>query len=236
MRTNQPVFDLPLLQAINDWQCGGDHKQKVRRGAALKALCLTLPPEYRRPPDLCYRQESHTERRIWQLIAENMLPETIAAWSTSLDVVEAFKGGVPPPDQRGIIFALSPEPHEVVVNLATLYADPRFLAAIAAHQSSIRRFHSGIGTYGNTQLEIVLDLGTLDRASILSYGGYAGSLEQLIAEFEIQHGFAPPPDRLPELQSLVGQPNWLSPAGTRNVVERTIGKASARPWWPANRP
>ena len=31
-----PEFSLELLQAINDWQSGGDHNQKVQRGEALK--------------------------------------------------------------------------------------------------------------------------------------------------------------------------------------------------------
>jgi len=47
-----------------------------------------------RSNDEHYRQESHKEDRTWQLLIDNELPETIAAWSLSLDVVQTFKGGM----------------------------------------------------------------------------------------------------------------------------------------------
>ncbi len=74
-------FTLQLLQAINDWQRGGDHKQKVKRGAKLKQLAAGLPEKFRTCSATCYRQEAHEKDRIWQLLADSALPETIAAWT-----------------------------------------------------------------------------------------------------------------------------------------------------------
>ena len=232
--TEHPVFTLPLLQAVNDWQRGGDHNQKIRRGNALKAACLSLPAQYRQPPALCYRQESHKEDRTWQLLIDNELPETIAAWSLSLDVVQTFKGGIPPHDQRGIVFQIAPEPHQVIANIAALYADPEFLETAHARNSEISGYYSGIGDYGNAQQEVVLELGSLDRATIHLYGGFAGTLDQLITEFHAQQGRPPDAQELALIQPFVGQPRWLSPEGTFAAVSRTLGHAAARRWLPAS--
>lgn len=36
-------FSLELLQAVSDWQRGGDAKQNIRRGQTLKDACASLP-------------------------------------------------------------------------------------------------------------------------------------------------------------------------------------------------
>lgn len=230
--TPHPIFSLPLLQAVNDWQRGGDHAQKVRRGDALKTACLTLPAQYRQPPDICYRQEAHEKDRTWQLLIDNKLPETIAGWSLFLDVAENMKGGVPPPDLQGVIFQIAPAPVQVVANIAALYADPQFLSAAEALKSQIKGYYSGIGDYGHTQHEVVLELGCLDRATIYSYGGHAGTLEQLMAAFEAEHGRCPDNAERAQIMNLIGKPHWLSPAGSFAAVSRTLGHDAARRWLP----
>ena len=44
---------------------------------------------------------AHEKDRVWQLLAENKLPETIASWTSSHDVARYFKGGVPPEPLKG---------------------------------------------------------------------------------------------------------------------------------------
>src|ERR1700688_3487016 len=102
------AFPPELIQAVNDWQRGGDHKQKVRRGQRLKDYAALLPSRSRACDQTCFRQEAHEKHRIWQLLADNRLPETIAAWTTDLDTGKNFKGGVPPPGLQGVIFSLVP--------------------------------------------------------------------------------------------------------------------------------
>ena len=187
-----------------------------------------MPVRYRKPPTICCRQEAHEKNRIWNLLAENKLSETIASWTLSLHVAKEFKSGVPPEPLSGVIFVIAPEPPQVIINLAGLYADPIFQAAIETHQGSIEGFHSGIGKHRGEQQEIVLELGSLDRTTIYSYGGFAGTLKQLIDAFELEHGVPPPP----ELRARVGRPYWLSEAGTKAALEKTLGKAAAKAWWP----
>ena len=156
LRIVMPEFSLELLQAINDWQSGGDHKQKVRRGAALKAVARDLPAEFRTPPSVCYRQEAHEKDRVWKLLAENKLPETIASWTSSFDVARDFKGGVPPEPLKGVIFRFAPRGEQVIVNLDALYADPTFRNAIDEHKKNIKRYSNGIGKYQGQQIAATL--------------------------------------------------------------------------------
>lgn len=217
-------FTLEVLQAINDWQRGGDHKQKVRRGAKLQDIALTLPERFRIFSGHCYRQEAHEKDRVWQLLAENVLPETIASWTSDLSTAKTFKGGVPPEGLQGVIFEIVPPADSVVLNLVEIYADSAFLAAVNTHRREIVGFGSGIGQYGASQNEVVLELKNLNSATIYSYGGYASSRGILAKEY---FGHEPAPEELAQFDRLCLRAKisergdwWLSPDGTKNVLAR----------------
>src|SRR4051794_20488505 len=89
-------FTIEILQALNDWQRGGDHKQKIRRGARLKKSIASLPVRFRTCQVVCYRQEAHSQGRTAQLLLDRQLPETITGWTTDLTIAKQFKGGIPP--------------------------------------------------------------------------------------------------------------------------------------------
>lgn len=215
------TFTKNCVQAVNDWQRGGDHRQKVRRGEKLKQEALSLPAEFRTCEALCFRQEAHSKDRVWQLLANNKLPETIAAWTTDLAVAKDFKGGVPPHDLLGVIFSLWPPAGSVVVNLTALYGDSDFLEAVRKFEPEIISFSDGIGKYGNTQQEVVLELESLTAHEILFYGGYSSSRDRLRID-----GRMPTPEELAEFDALCAEagvalgPWWLSEDGTRKVLAR----------------
>ncbi|MBF0247965.1 MAG: hypothetical protein HQL36_07830 [Alphaproteobacteria bacterium] len=217
-------FTLELLQAINDWQRGGDHKQKLKRGGKLKKLAAALPKKYRTCSEICYRQEAHEKDRIWQLLADESLPETIAAWTTDLSIARDFKNGVPPDGLRGVIFSLAPPSKSVVINLIKIYGDPGFESAIEQHKGGIVGFGDGIGRYGVTQREIVLELHKLGPETIHCYGGYASDRETLAQQF---FGHKPNAEGLAFFDQICRQANipksgawWLSEEGTKNVLDR----------------
>jgi hypothetical protein len=219
----EDVFTRELIQAVNDWQRGGDHKQKVRRGQHLKECAVALPAAFRTCDAVCFRQEAHEKDRVWQLLADNRLPETIAAWTTDIDVAKKFKGGVPPPGLQGVIFCIAPPAGAVVLNLVALFADPEFLAAVDAHKSELTGFHDGIGRWRGSQSEVALELDSLESASVYSYGGYSANKEALV---ELQLQRKPTPQDMAVFDALAAQAAvalgawWLSPEGTRAVLER----------------
>lgn len=217
-------FSRDLVQAINDWQRGGDHKTKVRRGERLKEAMTVLPVEFRECDVPCFRQEAHDKSRTFGVLIANKLPETIAAWTTDVGIAKDFKGGVPPSELRGVILRIVPPPGTVVANLQRLYADPDFLAAVETHSTKVDNFSVGAGRYMGTQKEVVLELGSIDAASIFSYGGYASGLEELQRAFETEFRRSPTPSEADHIAAMAARAWWLSEDGTWNAIERTIPK------------
>jgi hypothetical protein len=156
-------------------------------------------------------------------LADNRLPETIASWTTDLEVAKTLKGGVPPDGLQGVIFRITAPASSVVVNLSALYAEPGFHTAVERHRAKINGYHDGIGRWSESQCEVVLELGNLDQAGIYSYGGYSSNRETLVALY-LQR--TPTTKDLAEFDRLARQagvapgPWWLSESGTQAVMTR----------------
>ena len=214
-------FDLPFLQAVNDWQKGGDAEKKGKR---LVERCASLPVRYRSCSSLCYRQEAHETDRLWQLLIERRLPQHICAWTTDLNVAKTLKGGVPPAGLQGAIFSVMPPHGSVVLNLVELYSDSAFQRAIESCRNEIVGFHDGIGRYSGDQAEVILDLPQSTQCQILCLGGFSGTVEGLAKEDLKREpskdeivAFA---EKLSAANIMAGDQWWLSPAGSRNVMRR----------------
>jgi len=175
------MFTLELLQAINDWQSGGNAKQKKRRGEKLKKLAASLPLRYRQTTVTCYRQIALDKHSVWQVGTQYRLNEGLSAWTTCETIAKEFKGGVPHAGYQGVIFAIQPGTGLVVINLTALFKDAKFRKAIEYNKTQIVAFDKGIGRYGNSQLEVVIEADCLPLGSLHSWGGYS-SPETKLAE------------------------------------------------------
>ena len=217
------AFTPQLLQAISDWQRGGNPKQKNKRAEALVPLARVLPVKYRRCKTLCYRQLSIEKGHIYKLNDRLRLPETVSSWTLDPAIAQNFKGGVPPHGQQGIIFSIFPPPGSVVLNLDTLLDDDEFKAAVAQHQASITGFGDGLARYGNTQREVILRLDHIRLRDVFALGGYSGT-EKEIARLYYQ--------REPDFADLVNfyglmkqtsqqvGPRWVAGAAKDRVIAR----------------
>ena len=228
---NRPatLFTVAFLQAVNDWQRGGDENQNRRRGVVLRSQCLSLLAKYRESPLVCHRQIALPKGGVWDLLGEGKLTEKVSSWTLDLEVAKDFKGGVPPKDQgfQGAIFSLAPPPGSVIVNISLLYRDPEFLEAVQLHKEDIVSFHRGIGLYGDRQREVVLEIDRLSQEDIYSLGGHSSQFEELVqfAAGEI-YGRSPTEDERTALilksdgiRSRAG-PTWLTPESTKRVLAR----------------
>lgn len=221
------LFTLPLIQAISDWQNGGDVKTARARGLALERECAALPSEFKVVSLACFRRVALKKRSIWDLLGEQALPEKISSWTFDLGLAKGFKNGVPPKGagQQGVIFERVPHSEEIIVNLWKLFRDPDFKAAVKRHKHSVENFSQGMGRYKNTQSEVVLKVETLSQDHIYSLGGHSGSREEilqlLIAKVCGAHATASQKDWLRWVMSVgpnVTGPKWLSPKATRIVL------------------
>jgi len=222
-------FPLPLLQAISDWQRGGDAKQNMTRGKRLKEACASLPEKYRTCSLCCFRQIALPKGGVWGLIGEDRLSEKISSWTLDIEVAKGFKGGVPPEGQgyQGVILCLQPPPTSVIINLSELYRDPAFTAALEGAKSTITGYPDGAGRYGNGQSEVVLEVPTVTQQDIYSMGGHSSPFELLVDEAaKLAYGPSATPEQREALllkaehvRSEAG-PKWLSTEATQRVVEK----------------
>lgn len=219
------MFTLPLLQAINDWQRGGDVRQKTRRGKHLKVLASDLDARFRRADLCCFRQLVLDPQHVWKLGDKLHLAETISAWTFDTEVAKVFKGGVPPGGLQGVIFMTVPTPENVIVNLAALYRDQEFLAACARARAQIVGFGDGIGRYGRSQVEVVLEIKTLPIESVYAFGGYTSSRMAIARQL---FGHDPDAnelenfDRLLESSGRVLGPNWITGEAKDRVAKKLL--------------
>lgn len=227
-------FTPALLQAVSDWQRGGDSNQVVKRGQKLKELCANLPDEYRFAPSACFRQLSLQKASVWDLIAEDFLPEKVSAWTLDPDIAKAFKGGVPPRDWQGVVLSIKAPPNGVIVNLWKLYQSQEFLDALDRHKQSITGFSEGAGRYRGTQCEIVLQVDAVSQDDIYSLGGYSSSFDDLVREAaETIYGRPPTSAEAAELEWKSEQlrdtsgPRWLGYDATKRVLQRSKPAAAA---------
>lgn len=223
--------DLQLLQAVSDWQRGGDPKQNLRRGKALKAACAPLPEQFRTSALVCFRQVGLEKGSVWDLIGENRLPEKVSSWTYDIEVAKAFKSGVPPDGQgyQGVIFCISPPPSSrVIVNLRELYKNPEFCDAMYRNKSTIVAFSDGAGLYWDSQSEVVLEINAVSQENIYSLGGHSSPFEQLVAlAAKLTYGREAKPQEVEELLMRAEHvrekagPKWLTPEASKRVLART---------------
>lgn len=222
------MFDAGLLQAVSDWQLGGDAAAKKVRGKRLEALAADLPAEFKSCTAACYRRLSLTKESVWKVGTEYALEETISSWTLSLNVAQAFKDGVPPKGYQGAIFAHQPSAQEVIVNLNTLFSNAEFQKAASERRKEIKNFDKGIGRYGNSQCEVVLSLERLPLNSVHCWGGYVGdekSFEGMLPEGETIEGFK---KRLANSSFDFNQPHWLCDSQAMKRVNNVLANSGKK--------
>ncbi|MGN5723667.1 hypothetical protein ACNQO9_00275 [Acinetobacter calcoaceticus] len=217
-------YNLELLQAISNWQAGSN----VKKGNKLKELCINLPEKFRLlPPNLdLYRQISLDIQGLSRFLREKKLPEKISSWTTNYKFAEEFKGGVPSEfgDFKATIFKTTSLNNQVIVNLSELYKCSEFCNAMELNKNKIDNFYEGSGKYWDTQYEVVMATEYLDHSNIFSMGGYSGTAEQIVEQALKENNIhrSLTIEDIKELSSNYIGAWWLSPEGTRRVVNRTL--------------
>jgi hypothetical protein len=174
------MFTIELLQAISDWQ-QGDPTQKALRGIALKSIAASLPDHFKTVTVPCYRKLAIGKGGVWALGTTAYLQETISAWTTSIEVCENFKGGVPvfkesKGKQIGTIFQIQPLKHgKVILNLETLFKDNQFNEFRNANKGSVNGYKYGMGKYEDRQKEVVIECVSIPLTCVFALGGFASA-------------------------------------------------------------
>jgi hypothetical protein len=177
---------------------------------------------------MCFRKLNLNKPSVWDLVAEDFLPEKISSWTMDADITKAFKGGVPEEGWQGVILFYVPPPDRVIVNLWALYREREFIDALNQHKNDIKHYVEGAGKYWNSQSEVVMEVDAVSQADIYSLGGYSSSFDSLVRQAaEIIHGRQVTPEQLTELEWRTEHlrthagPRWLTHDATKRVLART---------------
>jgi hypothetical protein len=115
-----------------------------------------------------------------------------------------------------------------VVNLITVYRSELFRAAVQQHQAQIVGYYEGIGRWGSTQSEVVLDVAAHTESEVFALGGESSGARSLALEAARQL-FGPGATeqqveallRHAEQVDLQLGARWLTMEGTQHVLART---------------
>jgi hypothetical protein len=227
------TFTFDLVQAVNDWQRGGDADQK-KRAKALKAAAADLPEKFQSTSSRCYRQIALKDNGLRHLGNKYKLPEAISAWTKSEEVAKQFKDGVPPKEWQGVIFAIEPDNDSVVVDIDALYSDDDFVNAISNFKNKIKGYHSGIDKYGDSQSEVVVEVSDVPIESMHAWGGYSSQMEQLAKLFFDYLGIDSKDRDTEKFKELISDsgvelgPHWLTSADAVERVNQRLKELARR--------
>lgn len=222
------AFSLDLLQAISDWQHGGDEAMKRKRGKKLKTLSANVDERFRQVGGPCYRRVALDKFYVSEMGEKLKVKETISAWTSSLGVAKTFKDGVPPGGWQGVIFETRPHPDEIVLNLAKLYGNVGFRAACDDQKHRIKGFSSGIGEYADSQKEVILEMDEIAIGSVHLLGGYSSDLLTIARKMLRRQPSQADLEKIGELLKAGGLklgPRWLGGSGKDRIVEFWKAKA-----------
>ncbi len=177
------LYSIEFLQAVNDWQIGGDSNMKKKRGDALSELVKDKYEKFKTTDRECYRRIVLTKKYVWKLGENLELEESISAWTFSSNVAKSFKGGPTREERIAVIFKIKPPTECIIINLDLLYKNSDFLKAIESNKHKIKNFNKGIGKYKNSQNEIILKIGNISINSIYAFGGFSSSLTDLSEKY-----------------------------------------------------
>ncbi len=175
-------FTLEFLKAVNEWQRGGDARRKHYIGERIKHLSASLPDKFTQCNLVVYRRLALKKGSLWELIADGQLKESISAWTVDFAVAKNLKNGVPKAGIQGVILSKSPisGAYKVILNLSTLYADDEFLTQAHDMRGQIAGYEYGIGQFGASQSEVIIETPKISATDIYSLGGYSSDFETIL--------------------------------------------------------
>jgi hypothetical protein len=182
----------------------------------------------------CYRLLTLEPKYVWTLGTRYWIPEAISSWTLQFDVAQHVKGGIAPKGELVInaIFRVRPSPVQVVLNLHEIYRDPEFHAACERKRSGIVGFGDGIGRYGDSQREVILELPFVELADVEALGEHSSDREGFLEQPHVRRDLARRPASA--RRKIVRQfraggtefgPRWLRGARKDDLLRRWVHSA-----------
>ncbi|MBA4132711.1 MAG: hypothetical protein C0519_14975 [Hyphomicrobium sp.] len=228
------VYTDAFLDAMGAWQRGWKEQPALRKqltAALLKAIGETnLPLSATTVDGICYRK-----RFLYKDNPENggdHVPifigggyeEGVTSWSTEFEWLKAFKGEIKD-DANATIFAHTPVPAEVVLNIKRLWQAEGFADAVDDYKARSGAEADALLNIKDKQSEVILRA-LLLMEEIEAFCARIGDYDQLFAEAGVvgdqeEEAFV---QRLKEINRIPGDSHWLPRDAAQRVVKRTVQK------------
>lgn len=225
---NKHKFTDDLLKAISNWQNGWSENQERRRLLAdeLVEQCEKLPSKFKTVKGCCFRKRFINEGEVVPIVLDNDFFEGIASWTEDKDYAKGFKGIIKYSSKFVMLFKQKPTPEEIVVNIASLWKDKRFIKAAADLKNRDENAVKALFHFRDIQSEVVLR-STLKGTEIEDIIGLSSSFEDICdmanilieKRNELSIRAAQDPEGLPiEVETFAGS------KATKKAIRATINK------------
>jgi hypothetical protein len=166
VRWEAAMYPTDLLEAIAEWQngWGEDAARRITITNRLRDAIrdAELSEAYRRVDEVCFRKRFLVPNNpqnggdLKPLILDGRINEGVASWTTDLSYAKTFKE-LTRLNNISCVFAHTPTPEEVVLNLKALWDDPDFVNAVKSYVDSRGRYAAALDYFKARQYEVVLD-------------------------------------------------------------------------------
>jgi hypothetical protein len=218
------MFSDDVLDALGAWQRGWQADDARKKPITDDLLCVAakLPDRFRSAPQVCFRKRFLFPKDLEPLVMFSGLDDGVASWTTDRDFAMDFKGLLKPGAPTAVFFAHRPDPSEVIVNFASLWADADFQAAAEDYRVRDGREVAALFNFADRQAEVVLHA-RLHQHEVEGMVGASGSFDDICAEAGVVEESAK--DRLfaelTDKNIFLESPHWISGERARRVIERT---------------
>ncbi|WP_288128595.1 hypothetical protein [Thiomonas sp.] len=218
------MFDDRLLDALGAWQNGWKEDQTRKEGLAreLEQAVQNLPTQFRSVSGPCYRKRFIYKGELVDVIWNDERDEGIASWTVDIAFAERFKGLVRPGAVSGAILEHRPEAAEVVVNVAALWAEPEFAAAVDTYSSRGGIHAKALLNFKDSQGEVVLK-SPIRGSEIIALTGVSSPFDDLCDRAGI------PEDKREKIFGELlkggvypGEATYTTRQGAQNAIANTI--------------
>ena len=224
------TFSEELLTSINSWQNGWKEDQAKREllSKDLVKHCALLPGDFKKVAVPCYRKRFLHKGELIDIIMANEKHEGVVSWTTDEKYAERFKRLLKQDAVTGAIFKITPNPEDVIVNIASLWGDNEFVNAVTDYSQKEPENTKALLHFKATQSEVILK-SPLQGSDIIALTGIASPFDELCDQAGI--GEDKRDDIFKQLidnGEYIDEPRYTPPGGAQAALSRTIKRFNER--------
>ena len=221
-------FSDTFLDTLGEWQRGWKENQALREDIAkkLELQAIKLPQKYRIVSAPCYRKRYLLPSDINPLFMDSEISDGATSWTLDKKYAEFFKGFWRDDAVTAVIFKHTPNPSEVILNIASLYESTNFMNAVNAYIQKSGKEAATFIKIGAQQKEVVLNT-NLRVDEIIAFTGKSSPFDELcIAAGVNQYDQDSVWKFFVEIGMQPEVPRYVEKDGVKRILAKVLAKAN----------